>query len=65
MANIKCPVCGYEAHGNEELLQHAKQMTDDPHKEALKKGIGAKGGEAMGEVKEKASDAASGIKDKL
>lgn len=65
MANLTCPACDYNAHTNEEISSHIKSMTDDKHKEALKQGIGAKGGEAMNTAKDKASDAVSDLKNKI
>lgn len=62
---ITCPVCDYQANTNEELIEHMKQMTDDKHKEALKQKVGEKGGEAMDQAKDKASDAMENMKDKI
>lgn len=62
---VACPVCGYEAQGNDQIMGHLKQMTDDPHKDALKQKLGSKGGEASDAAKDKAGDAVSGIKDKI
>lgn len=56
MANVTCPVCGYEAEGSGQIMGHMKNMADDQHKAALKQKMGEKGGEAKEAVEEKVKD---------
>ncbi len=53
MANVTCPVCGYQANGDEDIINHMKTMSDDNHQEALKQKLEAKGGEEIGDLKNK------------
>lgn len=53
MANVTCPICGYQANGNDDLINHMKTMTDDKHQQALKQKLEEKGGEEIGNLKNK------------
>lgn len=36
MAEWRCPICGFEAHSEEELLEHAKAKHPEKAEEMLK-----------------------------
>ena len=53
MANVTCPVCGYQANGDADIINHMKTMSDDQHKQALKQKLQEKGAEEIGDLKNK------------